>query len=564
MAPYHLLAAAAVLAATAFRGVELTSILRDCETFGECRDTGYRECRSRRWYCAWSGGNWDYDGMTDCQYGVHGCVQDWCGTAPISGTCEPIPTSCRAGYTFDATSQRCEDINECTRSYGRVCCPNSVCINKPGSYECQCKSGFEKGPNGRTCIDINECVLNTHDCQGNQTCVNRNGGFDCKCPSGYRLNSLKECVGVSPLCLVVIGECRRLIASLKLFSTPGLSRHCIIVSTTFSQCLVRSVKAANLIRLFADIDECTSYPRRVCRGQSECVNTPGSYFCECKEGFKMGYDAHTCIDINECVRSFGRVCCFNSECINTPGSYECQCRPGFEKGANGQTCIDIDECTSSPGRVCRGQSECVNTPGSYFCQCKEGFRRGFDAHTCIDINECEQGDVCPGEDEVCVNTMGAYRCSMVHCPHGFTRDSYRKTRCRRVNVNRVDTVACREHPLSVTYSHVALSHNLKLPSSGQQSFFHLRGPRSGYSSIDFDLELVDATTSSSDSDVELATRDHFLLERTSSNEAIVSLVKPLQGPQDVELELRTTVSHHGRCSGTTVSKIFIFVSGKNF
>ncbi|XP_077540888.1 fibrillin-2-like [Haemaphysalis longicornis] len=344
MAPYHLLAAAAVLAATAFRGVELTSILRDCETFGECRDTGYRECRSRRWYCAWSGGNWDYDGMTDCQYGVHGCVQDWCGTAPISGTCEPIPTSCRAGYTFDATSQRCEDIdecatnkhncrddqtcenrrgsftckcqsgyrvtswgcediNECTRSYGRVCCSNSVCINKPGSYECECKSGFEKGPNGRTCIDINECDLNTHNCQGNQTCVNRNGGFDCKCPSGYRLNSLKECV---------------------------------------------------------DIDECTSFPRRVCRGQSECVNTPGSYFCECKEGFKMGYDAHTCIDVNECEE--GAHDC-EHRCINQWGSFRCACHSGFGLDEDGRTCVERERCQTRGGGC---TSRCVSHPG-YYC-----------------------------------------------------------------------------------------------------------------------------------------------------------------------------------------------------
>ncbi|XP_077539840.1 uncharacterized protein LOC144152446 [Haemaphysalis longicornis] len=546
MAPYHFLVTAVVVVVTAFRS-DATSYDDRCYGTSECRNVEYVECGSTQWYCPWSaGGHWEHDDMTDCKYGVHGCVQDWCSSVPISRTCVPS-TTCGTGYTFNTTSKQCvdidecatithtcrddqtcenrrggftckcpvgyrvtpsgcEDINECVRSFGRVCCFNSECINTPGSYECQCRPGFEKGANGQTCIDVNECVTNRHNCEGNQTCVNRHGGFDCKCPLGYRKNTFKDCI---------------------------------------------------------DIDECTSSPGRVCRGQSECVNTPGSYFCQCKEGFRRGFDAHTCIDVDECQED-AHDC--HHRCINVWGSFRCSCHSGFHLAENNRTCLgESTDCPNWGGFGGECVNPCVNNPGS--CSCPDGFVLSSNGRSCNDINECEQGDVCPGEDEVCVNTMGAYRCSMVHCPHGFTRDSYRKTRCRRVNVNRdccVDTVACREHPLSVTYSHVALTHNLKLPPSGQQSFFHLRGPRSGYSSIDFDLELVDATTSSSDSDVELATRDHFLLERTSSNEAIVSLVKPLQGPQDVELELRTTVSHHGRCSGTTVSKIFIFVSGKNF
>lgn len=177
------------------------------------------------------------------------------------------------------------------------------------------------------------------------------------------------------------------------------------------------------------------------------------------------------------------------------------------------------------------------------------------------MNACEQGNVCQGKDEVCVNMGHSYRCSVAHCPPGYSRDLDRKSRCKRDNENcSLDPIACREEPLSVTYNYVILPHNISIPSTGQQSVFHQRGPRSGYSSVDFNLELVNATTSSSDSDVELATREHFFLERTNSNEAMVYLLEPLEGPQDVELDLKTTIFHNSRCSGSALSKIFIFVS----
>lgn len=542
MAPYHLLVAAAVVAAMACRSDAL--MYDPCSETGGCNeDDEYVECGSTQWYCPWSAGVVDYDDMSDCQYGVHGCHMKWCDNMPISSTCVPSER-CRHGYTFNATTKvcddidecstnthnckgnqtcenrpgyfrckcpkgyrptswGCEDVNECARPFGRVCCRDSVCINKPGSYECQCKPGLEMGPSGRTCIDINECVLNTHNCHGNQTCKNRWGSFDCKCPLGFRLDASGDCV---------------------------------------------------------DINECTSPRSPVCRGQSECVNTLGSYICQCKRGYKRGNDAHSCIDVDECLED-SHDC--EQRCINQWGSFKCACYDGFRLAEDGRTCLESGDCKLGRGPCV---TTCVNSPpGS--CECPPGYTLSSNGRSCHDINECEDGNVCQGEDQVCINTNGGYRCSTVHCPPGYFRDPDRKQRCRRVNAHGgccVDDVACREQPLSMSYSHFTLPHNFRIPSSGELTFFRLWGPRSGYSSIDFDLELVDATTSSSDGDVELATRDHFLLDRTSSNEVTVSLVQPLQGPQDVELELKTIIYHHGRCGGSTLSKIFVYVSGNNF
>lgn len=44
------------------------------------------------------------------------------------------------------------------------------------------------------------------------------------------------------------------------------------------------------------------------------------------------------------------------------------------------------------------------------------------------------------------------------------------------------------------------------------------------------------------------------------NEARLSLMQSLEGPQDIELEMSMTVFKDGQPSGTNVAKLFIFVS----
>lgn len=50
--------------------------------------------------------------------------------------------------------------------------------------------------------------------------------------------------------------------------------------------------------------------------------------------------------MNECSNSAGRVCSpLNSKCVNTPGSFHCNCKEGFESVTRGRACqgiIDIN------------------------------------------------------------------------------------------------------------------------------------------------------------------------------------------------------------------------------
>lgn len=72
-----------------------------------------------------------------------------------------------------------------------------------------------------------------------------------------------------------------------------------------------------------DVDECLSSP---C--DHICVNTVGSFFCECFTGFELTSET-SCVDIDECAIGSPCVPFINTQCVNTKGSFLCACLPGF-------------------------------------------------------------------------------------------------------------------------------------------------------------------------------------------------------------------------------------------
>lgn len=59
---------------------------------------------------------------------------------------------------------------------------------------------------------------------------------------------------------------------------------------------------------------------------------------------------------------------------------------------------------------------------------------------------------------------------------------------------------------------------------------------------------------------------HFYLfsMQKMHNEALLSLMQTLEGPQDIELELSMTVFKDGQPAGTNVAKLYIIVSEYTF
>uniref|UniRef100_A0AAR2LLY3 Signal peptide, CUB and EGF-like domain-containing protein 2 n=1 Tax=Pygocentrus nattereri TaxID=42514 RepID=A0AAR2LLY3_PYGNA len=129
----------------------------------------------------------------------------------------------------------------------------------------------------------------------------------------------------------------------------------------------------------ADSDEC-SEATDDCHIDALCQNTPKSFKCICKAGYKG--DGKQCEDIDECDNDYNGGCVH--DCINIPGNYRCTCYDGFMLADDGHNCLDVDECQDNNGGC---QQICVNTMGSYECQCKEGFFLSDNQHTCIHRSE---------------------------------------------------------------------------------------------------------------------------------------------------------------------------------
>ncbi|XP_050780705.1 signal peptide, CUB and EGF-like domain-containing protein 1 isoform X11 [Gopherus flavomarginatus] len=180
-----------------------------------------------------------------------------------------------------------------------------------------------------------------------------------------------------------------------------------------------------------DADECTEGTDD-CHIDAICQNTPKSYKCICKPGYKG--EGKQCEDIDECENDFYNGGCVH-ECINIPGNYRCTCYDGFMLAHDGHNCLDVDECLDNNGGC---QQICVNTMGSYECQCKEGFFLSDNQHTCIH----RSNETCAvnngGCDRTCKDTATGVRCS---CPVGFTLQPDGKT-CKDIDECLVNNGGC--------------------------------------------------------------------------------------------------------------------------
>ncbi|XP_053387592.1 fibrillin-2-like [Mercenaria mercenaria] len=263
--------------------------------------------------------------INECDGNVVHCEWNDCRNTAGSWECECNETSLFEKH--NETYGLCQDIDECERNETYIC-NDGNCTDKVGGWECGCSAGFYAEPIKKgfiySCKDFNECLRpNLHICSNGGTCQNTNGNWTCECRTGY------EAVYINQTQI----ECR-------------------------------------------DINECEKPDQFTCTGpknSSTCYDILGSWQCNCSEGFKpknISSNIRTCEDINEC---HDESSCVKGECINTEGSFLCQCEPGYKivSKAGHSACIDIDECAVNKN-PCLEALGCENTEGDWTCLCSKG------------------------------------------------------------------------------------------------------------------------------------------------------------------------------------------------
>nr|XP_008508905.1 PREDICTED: fibrillin-3-like [Equus przewalskii] len=327
---------------------------------------------------------------------------------------------CQDGFELSADRKNCVDTNECLSLVG-ACLPGT-CQNLEGSFRCICPPGFQV--QNDHCVDIDECLEEPNLCHFG-TCANSPGSFHCLCPPDFVLSdSGHRCFDTrQSFCFTRFeaGKC----SVPKAFNTSksrcccsqrpgeGWSEPCELCpqegSAAFQDlCPFGHGAVPGPDDSREDVNECAENPSVCANGL--CVNTDGSFRCECPFGYSLDFTGISCQDIDEC--SVGHPC-GEGTCTNVIGGFECACADGFEPGPM-MTCEDIDECSLNP-LLCAFR--CHNTEGSYVCTCPAGYTLRDDGAMCRDVDECADGQQdCHARGMLCKNLIGTFACV---CPPGM-------------------------------------------------------------------------------------------------------------------------------------------------
>uniref|UniRef100_A0A8C5MND2 Nidogen 2 n=1 Tax=Leptobrachium leishanense TaxID=445787 RepID=A0A8C5MND2_9ANUR len=126
-------------------------------------------------------------------------------------------------------------------------------------------------------------------------------------------------------------------------------------------------------------------------------------------------------EINPCYDGT-HLCDTRAQCQPAPGlNYSCVCASGYH--GDGLECADVNECEVGLAR-CGQNAMCVNLPGSYKCSCRSSYSFSEDGHNCVltsaPANPCEDGThTCDRASSRCIpRGNGVFACE---CFPGFTK-----------------------------------------------------------------------------------------------------------------------------------------------
>uniref|UniRef100_A0A8C8GEQ4 Nidogen-1-like n=1 Tax=Oncorhynchus tshawytscha TaxID=74940 RepID=A0A8C8GEQ4_ONCTS len=134
--------------------------------------------------------------------------------------------------------------------------------------------------------------------------------------------------------------------------------------------------------------------RHGCDTNAACRPEEGIQFtCECSTGFTG--DGRQCYDIDEC-REMSEICGSHAICNNQPGTFRCECMDGFQFASDGKTCVEVDRPIDHCQRGTNNcdipeRARCSYTGASaYICSCLSGFVG--DGYTCQEHEktQCER------------------------------------------------------------------------------------------------------------------------------------------------------------------------------
>ncbi|XP_076799587.1 uncharacterized protein LOC143444282 [Clavelina lepadiformis] len=408
---------------------------------------------------------------------------------PASGYTE---TTCQPqGDWSPPDAPTCEDIDEC-REQPSVCHIKATCTNTRGGYSCECQPGYQGNgqhcqlvtcgspitPNqgGYTnpgssqftqgseitfycntgyeisgsdsaicldglwspriivCLDIDECTR-ANSCHQDATCRNNVGSYSCQCRQGFQGDGRRECRRMT--CHTPSAPHRGTIntnGATVLQYGDVINYACdegyVLIGHERATCRENGQWSSNPPQC-SDINECLT--SNVCHHSADCINSDGSYSCNCRHG-------HTGDGRNECTQiscrqpsnpvrgsystqqsyALNSVVVFN--CISgyeISGSRQITCLQTGEWSDVEPSCVDVDEC-SRPISPCHEHATCTNVDGSYHCACNIGYSgdgKSCSVPTCGHLQSPNQGSV-EFSNGFAVGSVARFTCNTGWRPEG--------------------------------------------------------------------------------------------------------------------------------------------------
>ena len=260
--------------------------------------------------------------MTKCPPGTfrnekRASARSDCKSCPIGHYCPESsvdPTKCPKG-TFLPT-ERAKSVDECrTCGKGKYCPSNE---NITSTEEILCPAGtFNDEKGGQTIEDCKVCPMGFYCGEGSKNPI--------RCPSKFYSMKTGQATFASCKKLDNLIECEE----------DHILEGCNCVHTFEGSVF----KDGN--HTCTKIDVC-SERHNICLGNAICNLNPVEWlpYCTCPEGYYLDEIGKVaCLDTDECENRLLNTCA--QKCINTDGSYLCECDIGFSTTDDARSCTKI-------------------------------------------------------------------------------------------------------------------------------------------------------------------------------------------------------------------------------